>query len=140
MNTRKRGTTPEMQVTSIRLESELKERLREISGEQGYQALIRDILWQFVEQQTISDDKELSQVENGFASLSDKSRRSSDQEVTTMHFHSSRLSMSNIRATFSVIAHKEERCAITGQYIHPQQKIWLGLTDTGELVPLSLYN
>jgi predicted DNA-binding protein len=44
-----------MQVTSIRLEPELKERLREISGEQGYQTLIREVLWQFVEQQMGAD-------------------------------------------------------------------------------------
>ncbi|NJL37273.1 MAG: hypothetical protein HC899_11235 [Leptolyngbyaceae cyanobacterium SM1_4_3] len=56
MNTHKRGNTSEMQVTSIRLELELKERLQEISGEQGYQTLIRDVLWQFVEQQARPDE------------------------------------------------------------------------------------
>ena len=56
MDTRKRGSTSEMQVTSIRLEPELKERLREISGEQGYQTLIREVLWQFVDQQMVSDE------------------------------------------------------------------------------------
>jgi metal-responsive CopG/Arc/MetJ family transcriptional regulator len=40
-----------MEVTSIRLERELKERLKELADNQGYQALIRDILWNFVEQQ-----------------------------------------------------------------------------------------
>jgi predicted transcriptional regulator len=40
-----------MEVTSIRLESTLKERLKQIAGEQGYQALIRDVLWDFVHQQ-----------------------------------------------------------------------------------------
>jgi predicted transcriptional regulator len=61
-----------MQVTSIRLEPELKERLREISGEQGYQTLIRDVLWQFVEQQARPDEllrdgnRQLPQRENGF--------------------------------------------------------------------------
>ncbi len=40
MDTRKRGSTSEIQVTSIRLEPELKERLREIFGGQGYQTLI----------------------------------------------------------------------------------------------------
>ncbi|WP_313930272.1 hypothetical protein [Trichocoleus sp. FACHB-262] len=48
MDTRRPSSTSEMQVTSIRLEAELKERLRELSGEQGYQTLIREILWQFV--------------------------------------------------------------------------------------------
>jgi hypothetical protein len=56
MDTRKRGSTSEMQVTSIRLEPELKERLREISGEQGYQTLIRDVPWRFVERQVRPDD------------------------------------------------------------------------------------
>jgi len=38
-----------MEVTSIRLERELKERLKELAGNQGYQALIRDILWKYVQ-------------------------------------------------------------------------------------------
>lgn len=44
------GTIPttEMQVTSIRLERELKEKLKGMAGNQGYQALIRDILWDYV--------------------------------------------------------------------------------------------
>jgi predicted transcriptional regulator len=33
-----------MQVMSIRLEPELKERLRKIAGEQGYQTLMQDVL------------------------------------------------------------------------------------------------
>jgi hypothetical protein len=37
-------STTEMEVTSIRLERELKERLKELAGNQGYQALIRDVL------------------------------------------------------------------------------------------------
>jgi metal-responsive CopG/Arc/MetJ family transcriptional regulator len=41
-----------MEVTSIRLERELKERLKELSGNQGYQALIRDILWSYVQQKS----------------------------------------------------------------------------------------
>ncbi|HSM84230.1 MAG TPA: hypothetical protein VLS96_21240 [Nodosilinea sp.] len=39
-----------MDVTSIRLERTLKEKLKALAGERGYQALIRDILWQYVEQ------------------------------------------------------------------------------------------
>jgi predicted transcriptional regulator len=42
--------TTEMQVTSIRLEQELKEHLKELAGYQGYQALIREILWEYVQQ------------------------------------------------------------------------------------------
>jgi hypothetical protein len=48
----KRVPTTEMEVTSIRLERELKEKLKEISGHQGYQALIRDVLWRFVQQRS----------------------------------------------------------------------------------------
>jgi predicted DNA-binding protein len=54
MHTLTRTTTTEMEVTSIRLERELKEKLKSLSGNQGYQALIRDILWNYVHQR--SDD------------------------------------------------------------------------------------
>ncbi|GBF81923.1 ribbon-helix-helix domain-containing protein [Aphanothece sacrum] len=47
-----RTTTTEMEVTSIRLEKSLKEKLKELSGNQGYQALIRDILWNYVQQKS----------------------------------------------------------------------------------------
>jgi hypothetical protein len=40
--------TTDMQVTSIRLEQELKDHLKELAGHQGYQALIREILWGYV--------------------------------------------------------------------------------------------
>ncbi|XGW00730.1 MAG: hypothetical protein ACAF41_33905 (plasmid) [Leptolyngbya sp. BL-A-14] len=127
MNTPKRGTTSEMQVTSIRLEPELKERLREISGEQGYQTLIRDVLWRFVERQARPDKllhdgkRPLLQRENGFALPS----------------YPSMFSMSEIRATFRAVAQQEQRCAISGQLIRPQQPMWLGLTMTGNMIPLS---
>ncbi|OKH20860.1 hypothetical protein [Chroogloeocystis siderophila] len=49
MHTLTRTATTEMEVTSIRLERELKERLKELAGNQGYQALIRDILWKYVQ-------------------------------------------------------------------------------------------
>lgn len=45
-------STTEMEVTSIRLEKELKERLKALAGNQGYQALIRDLLWNYVQQKT----------------------------------------------------------------------------------------
>lgn len=44
--------TTDMEVTSIRLERDLKDRLKEIAGDRGYQSLVRDVLWQFVQQQT----------------------------------------------------------------------------------------
>ncbi|MEO1131837.1 MAG: hypothetical protein AAFX40_03925 [Cyanobacteria bacterium J06639_1] len=40
--------TTEMQVTSIRLERDLKERLKDLAGTKGYQALIREVLWDYV--------------------------------------------------------------------------------------------
>jgi hypothetical protein len=61
MPTLSRVSTTEMEVTSIRLERSLKEKLKALAGNRGYQALIRDILWQHVEQgqeqgQILSDD------------------------------------------------------------------------------------
>jgi hypothetical protein len=41
-------STTDMEVTSIRLERRLKEKLKDLAGCQGYQALIRDILWNYV--------------------------------------------------------------------------------------------
>lgn len=52
MYTTTRPATTEMEVTSIRLERELKEKLRELAGSQGYQALMRDILWNYVQQKS----------------------------------------------------------------------------------------
>ena len=114
MDTHKQSSTSEMQVTSIRLEPELKERLRNLSGEQGYQTLIRDILWRFVEKRSMPLEK-----------------RSPSQ--------TSFLSRSDVRATFEAIAQREEHCAITGQLIRPQEPMGLGLTITGDLIPLSTY-
>ncbi len=45
-------STTDMEVTSIRLERDLKERLKELAHKQGYQALIRDILWDYVERKS----------------------------------------------------------------------------------------
>ena len=47
-----RTTTTDMEVTSIRLERDLKDKLKELAGNQGYQALIRDILWNYVQQKS----------------------------------------------------------------------------------------
>lgn len=52
MQTLTRTTTTEMEVTSIRLERDLKDKLKELAGNQGYQALIRDILWKYVQQKS----------------------------------------------------------------------------------------
>jgi len=52
-----RTPTTEMEVTSIRLERELKERLKELSDHQGYQALIRDILWDYIHQHSDGEQR-----------------------------------------------------------------------------------
>ena len=52
IHTLARTSTTDMEVTSIRLERELKDKLKELSGNQGYQALIRDILWNYVQQKS----------------------------------------------------------------------------------------
>jgi hypothetical protein len=104
MHTLTRTATTDMEVTSIRLERELKEKLKELSGNQGYQALIRDVLWQYVQQ---------------------KSGAYSPQALPT------------IRATVAAIAQQEERCVLTGSLIQPMEAMFLGLTTTGGMVPLS---
>jgi len=50
MHTIARTPTTDMEVTSIRLERELKD--KQLAGNQGYQALIRDILWNYVQQKS----------------------------------------------------------------------------------------
>jgi metal-responsive CopG/Arc/MetJ family transcriptional regulator len=60
MQTLTRTSTTEMEVTSIRLERDLKERLKEISGNQGYQALIRDVLWNYVQQKSTNFTPQIS--------------------------------------------------------------------------------
>ncbi len=52
MPTANRTSTTEMEVTSIRLERTLKDNLKALSGNRGYQALIRDILWNYVQQKS----------------------------------------------------------------------------------------
>jgi hypothetical protein len=52
MRTLTKTSTTEMEVTSIRLEKSLKDKLKELCGNQGYQALIRDILWNYVHQKS----------------------------------------------------------------------------------------
>jgi predicted transcriptional regulator len=100
-----RTATTDMEVTSIRLERELKEKLKDLAGNQGYQALIRDVLWNYVQQ------------------------RSGDYQP--------QISRDQIRASVAAIAQQEERCALTGKVIKPQEPMMLGLTSAGEMVPLS---
>ncbi len=49
MHTLNRTTTTEMEVTSTRLERELIDKLKALAGNVGYQALIRDMLWNYVQ-------------------------------------------------------------------------------------------
>ncbi len=106
MYTINRTATTDMEVTSIRLERELKEKLKELSGNQGYQALIRDILWNYVKQ------------------------KSGDFQV--------QISAADIRASVEAVANREERCALTGKLIRPQEPMLLGLTTNGDMLPLSV--
>ena len=100
-----RTPTTDMEVTSIRLERDLKEHLKRIAGRQGYQALIRDVLWDYVRQK-----------EDGAQSL---------------------WSRDDIRASIAATAQKEEQCALTGTVIQPQDEMILGLTVSGEWIPIS---
>lgn len=104
MTTMTRTPTTEMEVTSIRFERELKDKLKELAGSQGYQSLVREILWDYVNQQSAAHPPQVSPAE--------------------------------IRATFSAIAQREEVCHLTGAPIQPQEPILLGLTASGQLVPL----
>jgi len=52
MYTIPKTSTTDMEVTSIRLEKELKDRLKKLANNKGYQALIRDILWTYVQQKS----------------------------------------------------------------------------------------
>jgi metal-responsive CopG/Arc/MetJ family transcriptional regulator len=56
-------STTDMEVTSIRLERELKEKLKAISGNQGYQALIRDVLWNFINTQDPNSQRRMLKTE-----------------------------------------------------------------------------
>jgi metal-responsive CopG/Arc/MetJ family transcriptional regulator len=104
MYTINRTATTDMEVTSIRLEKDLKEKLKDLAGNQGYQALIRDVLWNYVRQ------------------------RSGNYQP--------QISCDSIRATIESIAQREERCALTGEVIKTQESMLLGLTTSGEMVPL----
>ena len=106
MPTLPQTSTTEMEVTSIRLEKSLKDKLKKLSGNQGYQALIRDILWNYVHQ------------------------KSGDYRP--------RFSLTDIRATLEAIAQKDESCVLTGKLIQQYERMLLGLTVYGDLVPLSL--
>ncbi|MBC6422435.1 MAG: hypothetical protein GDA48_16725 [Hormoscilla sp. GM102CHS1] len=106
MPTLPRTSTSEMEVTSIRLERELKNQLKRLAGGQGYQVMVRNILWNYVQQKSGQ--------------------------------YRSPLVLDDIRSSVDAIARKEERCAITGDVIRPNEPMLLGLTAHGDLVPLSM--
>jgi hypothetical protein len=115
--------TTEMQVTSIRFERELIEQLKTLSAGQGYQALVRDILWDYVHQNT-------PQPRNG------KAPRPQPQPIQA-RIQSQQIQPQQIRATLPAQAQRTEYCALTGQQINPQESMWFGVTTTNEFVPLS---
>lgn len=43
-------STTEMKITSVRLEPELIDNLKELARSDGYQALIREVLWSYVQE------------------------------------------------------------------------------------------
>lgn len=108
MPTLTRVSTTEMEVTSIRLERSLKEKLKALAGNRGYQALIRDILWQHVEQ--------------------GQGQGQSQEQVQP----------NDICASFGAVAEREQVCALTGQTILANAPMRLGLTAQGKLVPISV--
>lgn len=101
-----RTSTTQMEVTSIRLEKTLKDSLKNLSGSQGYQTLIRDILWNYVQQKSGEYRPNFSQTD--------------------------------IRATVSSIARKDESCVLTGKLIHEGEEMLLALTIHGDLVPVAV--
>jgi hypothetical protein len=70
-----------MEVTSIRLERDLKERLKSLSGNQGYQALIRDILWSYVNQRSHPPTPQMS-MEDLRASFTAMAQRDEQCAIT----------------------------------------------------------
>jgi hypothetical protein len=99
-------STTEMEVTSIRLEKALKEKLKFLAGNQGYQALIREVLWNYIQEKSGE--------------------------------YAPQVSRDDIRATMPATAQREERCALTGKAIAPQEPMLLGFTICGNIVPLTV--
>ena len=104
MSAKVQPPTTEMQVTSIRLERSLIDKLKARAGSSGYQSLMRDVLWDYV-------------------------NAGADSE---------RISKADIRAVMAAEARRQERCAITGQTIEPYEEMWLAMTDSDKLIPLSI--
>lgn len=106
MSIRTQPATTEMQVTSIRFERELIDKLKSLAGSQGYQSLVREILWEHVKKHS---DKPLFQIKR-----------------------------ENIRTVIAGEAKMQERCALTGKIIEPNEELWMAWTTDNQLVPLSI--
>lgn len=104
-------STTEMQVTSIRFERSLIEKLKTLAGNQGYQALIREVLWDYVH----------------------KHDENKQTERATL-----RIKREDIRTIMAAEAQKEEHCALTGDVIEPYEEMWMAFTERDQLVPISV--
>lgn len=108
MTTLTRTPTTDMEVTSIRFERSLKDKLKELAGSKGYQTLVREILWDYVQRHSQGGQPQIS--------------------------------ADDIKATIDAIAQREERCHLTGETIHPQESILIGVTTDGQLVSLKRHS
>ena len=79
MSARTQLSTTEMQVTSIRLERSLIEKLKERAGSNGYQSLLRDILWEYI---NAGKDSEQISKENIRAVIAAEARRQEQCALT----------------------------------------------------------
>ena len=79
MSARTQPSTTEMQVTSIRLERSLIERLKERAGSSGYQSLLRDVLWDYI---NASEDSERISKEDIRAVMAAEARRQEQCAIT----------------------------------------------------------
>ncbi|NJL45151.1 MAG: hypothetical protein HC922_04100 [Leptolyngbyaceae cyanobacterium SM2_3_12] len=75
MQTLTRISTTEMEVTSIRLERSLKDKLKAMAGTRGYQALIREILWQYIEHAPGECQVQPEDIRVSFEAVSEQEQR-----------------------------------------------------------------
>lgn len=99
-------STTEMQVTSIRFERALIDKLKTLAGDQGYQSLVRDVLWDYVKQHSDEPERQIKRED--------------------------------IRTILAGEARQQERCALTGKLIEPDEELWMAWTTDDQLVPVSI--
>lgn len=51
---------------------------------------------------------------------------------------SGQISKENIRTVIAAEARRQEQCALTGRTIEPYEEMWLAMTDSDQLIPLSV--